>query len=130
MTDKIADMLTRIRNASLVRKASVAMPYSRLKHELARVLKEEGYVTDVKVDQEGVNKQLVVVLRYHHDGSPAIRVIKRISRPGCRIYSKVGQLPVVMNTMGLAIISTSQGIMTNNTAKLKNLGGEVLAEIS
>ncbi len=129
MTDSIADMLTRIRNASSVRKGQVEMPYSKLKQELARVLKEERYIKDFQIGGEGVAKSIVIDLMYH-EKLPAIRTIKRLSKPGCRLYVKAEHIPVIMNNLGISILSTSRGIMTNKQARKLRVGGELLCEIS
>ncbi len=129
MTDPIADMLTRIRNAHAVSKASVSMPFSRLKKEIARVLKNEGYISDFAVVQEGGFDVLKVQLRYIGK-IPAIRSLKRVSKPGCRIYAASGDLPSVLNNVGIAIVSTSRGVMTNKQARIDRVGGEVLCEVS
>lgn len=129
MTDPIADMLTRIRNATAVNKTTVRIPFSKLKKEIARVMKDEGYLEDVRVQEEGVQRDLIVTLRYLAPRTPAIRSIRRVSTPGCRVYTKAGDLPVVRNNIGLAIISTSHGVMTNSQAKHTGVGGEVLCEI-
>lgn len=129
MTDSIADMLTRIRNASSVRKGQVEMPYSKLKQELARVLKEEQYIKDFEVTAQGVHKTICIQLLYH-EKFPAIRMIKRLSKPGCRLYVSAEQIPVVMNNLGISILSTSRGIMTNKQAKKMRVGGELLCEVS
>lgn len=129
MTDPIADMLTRIRNASVVRKESVAMPFSRLKVAIAGVLKKEGYIIDYVVTKNAGVEQIVISLKYYNT-IPAIHTLKRISSPGCRIYAATDSLPIVLNNLGIAILSTSKGVMTNHEAKKMRLGGEVLCEIS
>lgn len=129
MTDSIADMLTRIRNASSVRKEQVEIPYSKLKQELARVLKEEHYIHDFEVVKTGIIQTIVVSLKYH-ESFPAIRTIRRLSKPGCRLYVKTESIPLVMNDLGIAILSTSQGIMTNKKARKLRIGGELLCEVS
>lgn len=129
MTDPIADMLTRIRNASAVRKERVAVPFSRLKNDILEVLKSEGYIEDYAIDGEGARKTLQVTLRYA-GRIPIVKVIKRISKPGCRMYARATDLPVVLNNRGIAILSTSQGIMTNKSAKKLCIGGEILCEVS
>ncbi|MDP2656478.1 MAG: 30S ribosomal protein S8 [bacterium] len=129
MTDPIADMLTRIRNATAVNKVTVRIPFSQLKKEIARVMKDEGYIEDVSVEEASVQRTLVITLRYLSGRVPAIRSIQRVSTPGCRVYAKAGDMPVVRNNIGLAIISTSHGIMTNSQAKHAGVGGEVLCEI-
>lgn len=129
MTDPIADLLTRIRNAILSKKRTVSVPYSRMKVEIVRILKEESYIFDAHEHGEGVNRLLEIVLKYTHN-QPAIHTLKKISKPGCRIYVKTAELPVVQNNFGIAIVSTSRGVMTNRKARELHLGGEVLCEIS
>lgn len=135
MTDPIADMLTRIRNASAVNKLDVVLPMSKIKLEVAKILEKEGWVQKVSVEKfSGENKQanfdqLKIVLRYKKSGKPAIANLKRISKPGLRIYVDKKNLPKVLNNLGIAILSTSNGLMTNKEARKKGLGGEVLCEI-
>ena len=127
-TDPIADMLTRIRNSLAVGKKEVRIPYSRVKFEIAKLLKETGYVLDAKKTPETMS-QIVVTLRYKGKGNPGIRNIKRVSTPGRRVYANKETLPSVLGGIGIAIVSTSQGIMTNKEAKKLQLGGEVMCEI-
>lgn len=129
MTDPIADMLTRIRNAQAVRKSTAAMPYSNLKHKLALILQQEHYIQSAEKIMVDGKPQLQLTLRYFPDGQSAIRALNRISKPGRRVYSQKKSLPYVQNKFGIAIISTSQGLMTNKEARRKNLGGEVVCEI-
>lgn len=133
MTDPIADMLTRIRNAMAVRKPEVVLPFSKVKLGIAEILKTTGYVGAVaKIDKnsEGnAHDQLRIVLKYAGGKEPAISNLKRISKPGLRVYAGKDDLPIVLNNLGIAIISTPQGLMTNKDAKQKNLGGEVICEI-
>ncbi|MEK7122946.1 MAG: 30S ribosomal protein S8 [Patescibacteria group bacterium] len=129
MTDPIADMLSRIRNATTVRKERVVMPTSRLKEEIARVLKEEGYIQDYAVS-EGPMKELSVLLRYTPSRIPVIHTIKRVSKPGGRMYVDRASIPVVQQNMGIAILSTSRGVMSNHAAREKGVGGEVLCYVS
>lgn len=129
MTDPIADMLTRIRNANSTNKASLEMPASKVKSEVLRVLKEEGYITDYTTKTgENNHPALVVTLKYH-ENKRVITGLKRISKPGLRVYAQVEQLPRVLNGLGIAIISTSKGIMTDREARRQNVGGEVLAYV-
>ncbi len=130
MTDPIADMLSRIRNASRVRKERVAMPLSRLKKEVAQVLKNEGYIRDFQITEASPCSELAIDLQYTANRIPAINVLKRVSKPGCRIYVKADSMPVVLQHMGIAILSTSKGVMSNKQAKKMRLGGEVLCTIS
>ena len=125
MSDPIADMLTRIRNAQLSEKASVEMPASRLKAAIAQVLKDEGYVEDFLVRQNDGKPVLDISLKYYA-GRPVIEKIERVSRPGLRIYKAQNELPNVMNGLGVAIVSTSKGVMTERKARASGVGGEVL----
>ena len=133
MTDPIADMLTRIRNAMAVRKPEVVLPFSKMKLSIAEILKTAGYLVDAKKVVKGqdgnAHDQIKLVLKYIGGKESAITKIKRISKPGLRVYASKDELPVVLNHLGIAIISTSQGLMTNKEAKKKNLGGEVICEI-
>ena len=129
MTDPIADMLTRIRNAQAVRKAGVTMPYSRLKASIARVMKEEGYIEDYSVD-EADNKQFLKIALKYHDGRPVIEELTRYSRPGLRAYRGKDDLPKVMGGYGVAIVSTSAGVMTDRAARAAGFGGEVICFVS
>src|SRR5574340_237057 len=125
MTDPIADMLTRIRNAQMANKTSVAMPSSKLKVAIAKVLKDEGYIDDFAVrDGDGKN-ELDIALKYYA-GRPVIERIERVSRPGLRVYKGSQDLPRVMNGLGVAIVSTPKGVMTDRKARASNVGGEVL----
>jgi len=129
MTDPIADMLTRIRNAQAVRKSSVVVPYSKVKYSLAMILQQEHFVSAVNVVEQAGYRALELKLRYLEAGVSAIRSLKRISKPGRRVYVQKKTLPYVQNNFGFAIISTSHGLMTNKEARQKNLGGEVICEI-
>jgi len=127
-TDPISDFLTRIRNAQSAGHETVTLPGSRIKFAIAKVLQKEGYLSGVKEMIDGQKKTLEVVLKY--DGKiPSIRSVKRISKPGCRVYRKSSELKRVLSGQGVAILSTSAGIMTNNEARRRKLGGEVLCEI-
>jgi small subunit ribosomal protein S8 len=128
MSDPIADMLTRIRNGQSADKVSVSMPSSKYKQTIAAVLKDEGYVSDWRVEGDGVKKQLVVDLKYYM-GKPVIEKITKISRPGLRIYKSAEELPRVIGGMGIAIISTSKGMMTDRTARENGQGGEVICTV-
>ena len=129
MTDPIADMLTRIRNALMARHKTVVVPGSKLKLEIARILKEEGYIEDYRVIEEKPQIKIEIVLKYDEKKRPVIAGIKRVSKPGRRIYRGYKELPKVLNGLGIAIISTSQGIMTDHEAKKRRVGGEVICEI-
>lgn len=129
MTDPIADMLTRIRNAQLAQKTSVAMPSSKLKVAIAGVLKDEGYIDDFAV-REAEGKSLLNIGLKYYAGRPVIERIERISRPGLRIYKGSSDLPRVMNGLGIAIVSTPKGVMTDRRARATNVGGEVLCIVA
>ena len=129
VTDPIADMLTRIRNANAMRYKEVEVPASRIKLEIARILKEEGYISDVKIKKDKVQDVMVLNLKYGEKKERVITGLKRLSKPGLRVYAKVEELPRVLNGLGIAIISTSKGIMTDKEARKESLGGEVLAYI-
>jgi small subunit ribosomal protein S8 len=134
MIDPIADMITRIRNASAVKKFEVVLPMSKIKFEVAKILEKEGWVQRAEVIKGNSSEgcafdQLKIVLKYKKSGRPAITSLKRISKPGLKVYVKKDELPRVLNNLGIAIISTSQGIMTNREARRKGTGGEVLCEI-
>ena len=125
MTDPIADMLTRIRNANQNRSKEVAMPTSKIKLDIATILKDEGFIEEFKVDKN----ILTLTLKYGQSKERVITGLKRISKPGLRVYAKVDEIPKVLNGLGIAIISTPQGVMTDKKARLNNVGGEVLAYI-
>ena len=129
VTDTIADMLTRIRNANQMRYQEVSVPASNLKCELAKILKEEGFVEDYKVVKEDVQGTILLTLKYGQNKERVITGLKRISKPGLRVYAKNTEIPKVLNGLGIAIISTSRGVMTDKEARKQNLGGEVLAYI-
>ena len=129
MSDPIADMLTRIRNAQLAEKLSVAMPSSRVKASIAQVLKDEGYIDDFKVREEDGKPTLEVALKYYA-GEPVIEKIERVSRPGLRVYKASDSIPPVMNGLGVAIVSTSRGVMTDRKARAAGIGGEVLCVVA
>ena len=129
MSDPIADMLTRIRNAQVVEKSTVAMPSSKVKVAIAKVLKDEGYIEDFAVSDTDGKPELRLGLKYYA-GKPVIEKIERISRPGLRIYKGSQELPKVMNGLGIAIISTSGGVMTDRSARANGVGGEVLCIVA
>ncbi|MBT8144746.1 MAG: 30S ribosomal protein S8 [Gammaproteobacteria bacterium] len=129
MTDPIADMLTRIRNAQRAGKTNVAMPAAKIKSAIAAVLKDEGYVDDFQATEQEGKPTLQIQLRYHK-GEPVIDQIQRVSRPGLRIYRGKGDLPQVMGGLGVAIISTSRGVMSDRQARAEGQGGEVLCTVS
>ncbi len=129
MTDPIADMLTRIRNATLVRMRKVAMPASRLKVSIAQVLKEEGFIADYAVEPGQPSSELRLDLKYGPDGEIVIRNIERVSKPGRRVYSGASDLPRVLRGQGIFVLSTPKGVVSDRTARKENLGGEVLCKI-
>ncbi|ELR98823.1 30S ribosomal protein S8 [Gloeocapsa sp. PCC 73106] len=128
--DTISDMLTRIRNACLVRQSSTHVPTTRMTRNIARVLKEEGFIEDFQEIGEGIKRQLVISLRYKGKaGRPIIRTLKRVSKPGLRVYTNRKEMPRVLGGIGIAIISTSQGIMTDREARRQGIGGEILCYV-
>ncbi len=129
MTDPIADMLTRIRNALMVKKETVEIPASNTKREIARILLEEGYVKDVKEVEDGYNGKLVLTLKYTERNQSVISGLERVSKPGLRSYSGAKTMPKVLGGFGIAIVSTNKGIMTDKQAKANNVGGEVLCYV-
>ena len=128
VTDPIADMLTRIRNANTMRYKEVEIPSSKVKVEIAKILKNEGFINDYKIKKNNVQDVIVLSLKYNNK-ERVITGLKRISKPGLRVYAKSSEIPRVLNGLGIAIISTSKGIMTGKDAKAANLGGEVLAYV-
>ncbi|NLF83498.1 MAG: 30S ribosomal protein S8 [Candidatus Gastranaerophilales bacterium] len=128
-TDPIADMLTRIRNAGQAGHPTVEMPSSKLKVELAKVLKAEGYISEYNVREEGKFKVLSIEVKYENEKQPVIRKIQRASKPGLRIYKKAKNLPKVLDGLGVAIVSTSKGLLTDRKARKENVGGEVLCYV-
>ena len=128
VTDTIADMLTRIRNANQMRYEEVQVPASNIKKEIARILKEEGFIKDYKIVSDDAQGTIVLTLKYNKK-ERVITGLKRISKPGLRVYAKNDEVPKVLNGLGIAIISTSKGIMTDKQARKENIGGEVLAYI-
>ena len=126
-TDPIADMLTRIRNANTVSHATVEVPASKLKVQLAKLLKEEGFIADYEVKEEGNFKVIVITLKYEANGKPVITKLQRVSKPGLRHYSKAKNLEKVLGGMGIAVVSTPKGLLTDRKARKENVGGEVLA---
>jgi small subunit ribosomal protein S8 len=129
VTDPIADMLTRIRNVNLMRNKEVRVPASKLKLEIARILKEEGFIIDFKVKKNDVQDDILISLKYGEKKERVITGLRKISKPGLRVYAKADEVPRVLNGLGIAVISTSKGVMTDKQAKRENLGGEVLAYI-
>jgi small subunit ribosomal protein S8 len=129
VTDPIADMLTRIRNASMARHKELTLPSSRVKREIARILAEEGFIDTFETQPDGVQEKLVLRLKYVEGRTPVVSGLKRISKPGLRVYARKTEIPRVLGGLGLAILSTSHGIMTGNDARKQNLGGEVLCYV-
>lgn len=128
MQDPIADMTTRIRNAEMVGRDKVSMPASKVKLAIARVLKDEGYIANYNIEGEEKKPTLVVFLKYHNN-KPVIEHIKRVSRPGLRVYKNCSELPNILGGMGISIVSTSKGVMSDKHARKQGLGGEVLCEV-
>ncbi len=129
MTDPIADMLARIRNAQLARHERVEMPASRLKHEIAKILRREGYVKAARVERRAGKPVLRITLRYDEEGRPAIRELRRISKPGRRVYVGADEIPRVKNGFGIAILSTSKGVLTDREARKLRVGGELICTV-
>jgi len=127
--DPIADMLIRVKNAVMRRKEKVNIPYSKLKERISHILKEEGFIKDYKVEGEKAKKEIIVFLKYDEEGNPLFTDAKRVSKPGRRIYVKKDEIPWVKNGMGIAIISTSKGILTDREARKLKVGGEILCEV-
>jgi small subunit ribosomal protein S8 len=129
MSDPISDMLTRIRNAQMVGHAEAVMPASRLKASIAKVLKDEGYIEDFALRENGVRRELAIALKYYA-GRPVIERLERVSKPGLRVYKGRDDIPRVMNGLGVAILSTSRGVMTDRKARADGVGGEVLCIVA
>ena len=129
MTDPIADLLTRLRNAQTVKHPLVTIPYSKMKEAILKILRQEGFVTDFETVGEGIRKQLAVTLKYTDQGSGVIETMLRVSRPGRRVYLGSDAMKPVRNGLGLAIVSTSKGVMTDQKARSQKLGGEILLNI-
>ncbi|WP_031497886.1 30S ribosomal protein S8 [Bryobacter aggregatus] len=128
-TDPIADMLTRVRNALKSRHSKVDVPSSKLKLEIARILKDEGYILNFKLAEEGVKKTIKIYLKYTPSNDSVISQLQRISRPGCRVYVGSKEVPKVLGGLGINILTTPQGVMTGKSARKANVGGEVLCQI-
>lgn len=129
MTDPISDMLTRIRNAYAARKPEVLIPYSNFKHNLAKILLSEGWIKNIDVKGEALQKQLLIQLKYLDSGAPALIGIKRVSKPGQRIYKKTREIPRVLGGFGITIVSTPKGLMTDRGARKQKVGGEIICQI-
>jgi small subunit ribosomal protein S8 len=129
LTDPIADMLIRIKNAVMRKKDRVSVPYSKMKERIADILKKEGFITDYKVEGEGVKKNIDIYLKYDEQGEPIINDVRKISKPGRRIYVSKDEVPWVKTGMGIAILSTSKGIVTDREARRLKIGGELICEV-
>ncbi|MEE4270258.1 MAG: 30S ribosomal protein S8 [Thermoanaerobaculales bacterium] len=129
MTDPVSDLLTRIRNATSVRHDRMDIPASKMKLEIAKILKQEGYIRTFKMIEEGPQGIIRIYLKYADDGEPVIHGLRRVSKPGLRVYRGVGELPKVRNGLGVAVISTNRGVVTDEQARSLQVGGEVLCEI-
>jgi len=129
MTDPIADMLTRIRNANMVRHEKLEVPASNVKKEIAEILKREGFIRDVEYIEDNKQGIIRIFLKYGKDNERVITGLKRISKPGLRVYAKTNEVPKVLNGLGVALVSTSQGLLTDKEARAKQVGGEILAYI-
>ena len=130
MNDPLADMLTRIRNANMVNFSKVDMPFSNMKGQIARLLKEEGYITDYQViEEKGPQNTLQIDLKYDQSGKQVITGLKRVSKPGRRIYARHNEIPKVMTGLGVSIVSTSKGMLTDNQARAQKVGGEIICDI-
>lgn len=129
VTDPIADLLTRIRNANQMRYKEVVVPSSNVKLAIVEILKNEGYITNYKIEKNEVQDNIVIMLKYGENKERVISGLKRISKPGLRVYAKADEVPTVLNGLGISIVSTSKGIMTGKEARKENLGGEVLAYV-
>jgi small subunit ribosomal protein S8 len=129
LSDPIADMLTRVRNAIRARHPKVDVPSSKLKVEIARILKEEGYIANFKVAEEGVKKTIKIYLKYGPDNEPIISSIERVSRPGCRVYVGRQEIPRVLGGLGINILTTARGVMTGRDAHREKVGGEILCRV-
>ncbi|MFN3567563.1 MAG: 30S ribosomal protein S8 [Caldimicrobium sp.] len=129
MTDPIADMLTRIRNALMAKKKTVIVPASKMKLEIVKILKEEGYIEDYKYIDEKPQRKIEIILKYLENKQGAISGLKRVSKPGRRVYLGYKFIPKVLDGLGIAIVSTSQGIMTDHEARKRRIGGEIICEI-
>lgn len=129
MTDPISDFLTRIRNATRAKHARVEIPASRLKGEIAKILRDQGYISDVKFVEDGRQGLLRIYLKYNDDSDPVIEGLQRVSTPGRRVYAKKGEIPRVLGGFGVVVLSTSHGVITGSEARQRGIGGEVLCQI-
>ena len=129
VTDPISDLLTRIRNASMVSKPSVSIPHSNFKFDLAKLLKNEGYVSDVKISGDGAQKSIDIDMKYSEEGTSVISGMKRLSKPGQRVYSSFDKLPRNNGGLGTVVVSTSRGLLSDSEARKRKLGGELICEV-
>jgi small subunit ribosomal protein S8 len=129
ISDPVADMLTRIRNAQLARHPKVDVPASKLKMDISRILKEEGFITNYKLAEDGAKRSIRIYLKYTPGNVPLISRIERVSRPGCRVYFGSKEVPRVLGGLGINILTTPKGVMTGSTARKENVGGEVLCQV-
>lgn len=127
--DPIADFLTRIRNGLRSKRRDVRVPFSKMKHELARILLEEGYISNFQVDGDGIRKMLVITLKYNEDGSSVIRGLERVSKQSRRVYVDSGSIPRVLGGLGLSILTTSKGVLTGRDAERERVGGELICKV-
>ncbi len=130
MTDPISDMLTRIRNGNRIRKKRIVMPASRVKVGIAQILKDEGFIADYAVEPAKPRSLLSIQLKYDQDGATVIRSVERVSKPGCRVYAGAGELKPVLRGMGIQILSTPRGIVSDRTARQERIGGEILCKVT
>lgn len=128
-SDPIADMLTRVRNAMQARHPKVDVPASKLKMEIARILREEGYILNYKLAEEGAKRTIKIYLKYNPNNTPVISKLERVSRPGCRVYVGSKDIPKVLGGLGISILTTPQGVMTGRNARKENVGGELLCQV-
>lgn len=128
-SDPIADMLTRMRNAMIARHSKVDVPASKLKADIARILKEEGYILNFKIAEEGTRKTIKIYLKYNTTNQPVITKLERVSRPGCRVYVGAREIPRVLGGLGINILTTPKGVMTGRTARKEGVGGELLCHV-
>lgn len=129
MSDPLADMLTQIRNSLMVGQKTCLVRHSKTKEEVLKIIKESGYIRDFRMEEKGTKKNIRVSLAYDKEGKPAVHSIKRISKPGRRIYSTKEKLPYILSGMGILVLSTSKGVMTDKKARKENIGGEIICEI-
>jgi small subunit ribosomal protein S8 len=130
MTDPISDLLTRIRNANRIKKKRITMPASRIKVGIAQILKDEGFIADYAVESGKPRSLLSIQLKYDQDGATVIRSVERVSKPGCRVYAGAGELKPVLRGMGIQILSTPKGILSDRTARQERIGGEILCKVT